>query len=127
MLKYTLNLNPKKSAKAYGRGLSISAKDSKIICKKISRMNLQKGKKLLEGLSSETLSLDGKHYTSAATTILDIVKSAEKNAEFKGLDTDKLIIMASAHQAFSFFRPRRFKMRRQQRKSSHIQVVLRQS
>lgn len=127
MLKYALNLNPKKSAKAYGNGLSISPKDSKIICKKISRMNLRKGINFLEGLSDETLSIEGKHYTTAAATILDLVKSAEKNAEFKGLDTEKLIIMASAHQAFSFFRPRRSKMRRQKRKSAHVQVVLRQS
>ncbi len=127
MLKYALNLNPKKSAKAYGRGLSISTKDSIIICRKISGMNLKKGIRFLEGLSSETLSIDGKHYTSAAATILEVVRSAEKNAEFKGLDTEKLVIMASAHKAFAFFRPRRMKLRRQQRKSTHIQVVLRQS
>ncbi len=127
MLKYALNLNPRKSAKAYGRGLSISPKDSKVICRKISGMNLQKGIKFLDDLSSEVVSIDGKHFTTAAANILDLVRSAEKNAESKGLDTEKLVIMASAHQAFSFFRPRRMKMRRQQRKAANVQVVLRQS
>ncbi len=127
MLKYALNLNSKKSAKAYGRGLSISPKHSKVLCRKISGMNLQKGINLLNGLSSETVSIDGKHYTTAASNILDLIKSAEKNAEFKGLDTEKLVIMASAHEAFSFFRPRRTKMRRMQRKSTNVQVVLRVS
>jgi large subunit ribosomal protein L22 len=127
MLKYSLNLNPKKSAKAYGRSLPISEVHSKVLCRKIGGMNVQKGIKLLEGLANETLDLEGKHYTKTAETILALLKSAEKNAESKGLDTDKLVIFASAHQSFSFFRPRRSKMKRQQRRAAHIQIVLRQS
>ena len=44
MLKYALELNPKKSSRAYGRSLSISTKSSVIICRVISGMNLIKGK-----------------------------------------------------------------------------------
>jgi large subunit ribosomal protein L22 len=127
MLKYAFNPNPKKSAKAYGRGLRISKKNSQIICKEISGMNLIKGKSLLQGLVDQTRSLDGKYYMNAAKEILEIVKSAENNAEFKGMDVNKMVIHASAHKGFTFHRPRRFKMGRQKRKVAHIQVVLRQS
>lgn len=126
MEKYALELNPRKSSKAYGRAMRISTKSSVIVCRKISGMNLQKGKKLLQELSEEKSAIGGKHYTNASKGILDIVKSAESNAEFKGLDTARMVIFASAHQGFTFIRPRRLKMRRTRRKMTNIQVVLQQ-
>ena len=124
MVGYALNLNPKKSAKAYGRALRISTKNSVIVCRAISGMNLVKGKKLLQDLIEGKRSLNGKYYTSTCREILNVVKSAESNAEFKGLDTNRLVIFASAHKGFTFMRPRRLKMRRTRRKMTNIQVVL---
>ncbi len=126
MLKYSLNLNPKKSARAYGRSLNISQKNAVIVCKAISGTHIAKGKKLLEDMLDEKRSLKGKYYTSTAREILNIVKSAEANAEFKGLDITRLVVFASAHKGFTFIRPRRMKMRRTQRKIANIQVVLQQ-
>lgn len=122
-------LKPKseaKVAKAYGRGLRISTKHSTIVCKELTGMNLQKGKLLLEGMVGQKRSLDGKFYPNVAEELLNLIKSAESNAEFKGLDANKLIIHATSHKGFTFFRPRNFKIRRQQRKVSNLQVVLQQ-
>jgi len=126
MMKYSLNLNPKKSARAYGRGLSISNKNSVIVCRAISGKNIQKGKKLLEDMMAGKRDIAGKYYTSTATEILRVLKSAESNAEFKGLDTNRLVIFASAHKGFTFYRPRRSKMRRTKRKITNLQIVLQQ-
>ncbi|MCK4336025.1 MAG: hypothetical protein KAW40_04860 [Candidatus Aenigmarchaeota archaeon] len=126
MVEYTLNLNPKKSARAYGRALRISTKSSVTVCRTISGMNLLKGKRLLGDLITEKRGLDGKYYTNASKEILNVVKSAEMNAEFRGLDTGRLVIFASAHKGFSFIRPRRLKMRRTRRKMTNIQIVLQQ-
>lgn len=126
MLRYAFNSNPKKSAKVYGRALRISTKNSVVVCSAVSGMQLEKGKRLLEDLLSEKRNLSGKYYTSVSREILELLKSAESNAESKGLDIERLFIQASAHKAFTFMRPRAFKMRGQQRKVANLQVVLEQ-
>jgi large subunit ribosomal protein L22 len=126
MTNYALNLNPKKSARAYGRALRISTKSSTVVCRAVSGKNLVKGKMLLQDLLDQKRSLEGKYYTNASKQILNVIKSAEANAEFKGLDIGRLVIFASAHKGFTFMRPRRLKMRRTKRKMTNIQVVLHQ-
>ena len=123
-LSYAFTPKTEKYSKAYGSGLRISTKHSTIVCRRLTGMNLAKGKKLLENLLSEKQDMDGKYYTNASEEILDLLKSAESNAEFKGLDTEKLIIFASAHRGFTFFRPRRMKMRRDKKKITNVQIVL---
>ncbi len=125
-LKYAYQPKSEKFARAYGRALRISTKSSVMVCRALNDMNLQKGKKLLNNLLIERESLDGKFYQNVSSELLDLLKSAESNAEFKGLDTEKLIIKASAHQGFAFWRPRRFKMRRQRKKITNVQIVLEQ-
>ena len=127
MIKYALNPDPKKCVKVYGRALRISRKSSVTVCRAISGKSLKKGKALLEGMVEKKRDLNGKYYTNVATEILGLVKSSENNAEFKGLDTDKLIINASAHRGFTFYRPRKSKMGRMKRKMTNVQVVLSQA
>ena len=124
MLGYSLNPSKEKSVKVLGRGLRISRKNSTIICKEISGMALPKARALVERLVNKEQDLGGKYYTNASTQILEILKSGENNAEFKGLEAARMIVNASAHQGFRFFRPRRFKNRRQRRKVTNIQLVL---
>ena len=124
MNKYALNPDLRKSARVYGRSLRISTKSSKIVCKAITGKNLDKGRKLLEGMASQERDLEGKYYSNTTREILNLLKSAEANAEFKGLDLSRTIIHASAHQGFAFMRPRRLKMRRTKRKITNIQMVL---
>lgn len=124
MERYAFNPNPKKSVKVSGRGLRISTKSSVTVCRAITGMNLEKGKQLLSSMVGQTESLDGKHYTNISSTLLELLKSAQNNAEVKGLEPGKMVIHASAHRGFRFFRNRRFKMRRQKRKVTNIQIVL---
>jgi ribosomal protein L22 len=126
MFRYTLKPPKKSTVKVYGRGLRISGKDSKILCSEISGRPLPRAKAFLERLLAEKQSLDGKYYTKASGEILGLLKSAENNVEFKGLEAERMIVSASAHQGFRFMRPRRFKMRRQQRKVTNVQLVLHQ-
>lgn len=124
MLRYAKQTNPKKSVKVYGRGLRVSNKKSILLCKVLTGKQLDKGRKLLSGLLDQSASLDGKYHTNAAEAMLETLNSAAKNAEAKGLDADRLLIHASAHKAFKFMRPRNKKRMREQRKMTHVQIVL---
>ncbi|MBI4173477.1 MAG: 50S ribosomal protein L22, partial [Candidatus Aenigmarchaeota archaeon] len=86
MLKYALKRSDKKAAKAYGRNLDASTKHAVEICRAISGTQLAKGKSLLEGLTQEQASVNGRYHTKTAQAILEIVQSAAANADFKGLD-----------------------------------------
>ncbi len=114
-------------ARALGRSLRISPKHALVICRALSGQQLAKGKSLLEAVISGRKTIDGKHYfTNASEAILELLNSAEKNAEFKGLDLNRLIIHACVQKGFTFWRPRRFKLRRQQRRIAHVQITLEQ-
>ncbi len=126
MRRYTLNPKPEKSVKVFGRALRISNKNSVTVCRAITGMNLEKGNTLLESLINQKAGINGKYYTNVAKELSNLLKSAESNAEFKGLDTEKLFIHASAHKGFTFWRPRRFKLRRRKRKITNVQIVLEQ-
>lgn len=123
MHKYIMNPKKEKSVKVYGRGLRVSRKNSVIVCKEISGKPLLKAKALVERLVSQEQDLEGKYYTNVSKQILELLRSAENNTENKGLDAERMTVMASAHQGYRYFRPRRFKNRRQRRKVTHIQVV----
>jgi ribosomal protein L22 len=117
--------NPEgKAAKVYGRSLNVSSKTAQILCKKITGMNLEKAKRVMENLISRKHSLDGKFYTNTSVQMLSLLKSAESNAENMGLDPAKLSVHASSHQGFKFMRPRRMKMRNTRKKIANVQVVL---
>jgi len=124
MHKYALNPDPKSSVRVYGRNINVSLKTSQVLCRKITGMNLEKAKGVMEELISEKRSLDGRYYTKTSKEMLSLLKSAESNAEVKGLDTSRLNVQASSHTGFTFMRPRRLKMRRTRRKITNIQVLL---
>lgn len=119
-----MNPNPKISVKAFGKSVRASLKNSVVVCDEMRNMNLEKAKKLLEDLISRKRSIGGKYYTSSSEELLELLGQAENNAEFKGLDPSRMVVHASAHQSFSYYRPRRFKMKRQLRKLVNLQVVL---
>src|SRR3989338_2927036 len=104
MQRYSLNLKTEKSAKAYGSGLRISTKNATIVCKSINGMQLGKAKKFLERVLSEKDEINRRYYSKTTLTVLELLNSAEKNAEFKGLDTERLFVKASSHKSFTFFR-----------------------
>jgi large subunit ribosomal protein L22 len=79
---------------------------------------------LLQDLIKQKRDIKGKYYTKTAREILELLESAERNAEFKGLDTSNLVIHASAHKGFTFRRPRSLKRSGERRKIANIQIVL---
>lgn len=124
MVNYALPANPQKSVMVYGRALRISRKSSVTVCRAITGKPLDKGKALLGRLALQKESLQGRYYTNVVKELSGLLDSAAKNAEFKGLDPNKLVIHASAHKGFTFYRPRSWKRRREQRKIANIQIVL---
>jgi large subunit ribosomal protein L22 len=138
MVKYAFEVK-ENMAKAYGQSLGISTKKSVEICRHIRNMKVVKAKKFLErvmkmeeavpfkrylhDIPHRTGMAAGKYPITAAEEILKIIKSAESNAQSKGLATpDLTIVHISAHLAsrpYHYGRKKRSKMKR-----THIQVVL---
>ena len=113
-------------ARAYGRNIPISTKDAILICKKIRKKSFFKSKKLLEDLKMKKISLGGKYYTKAVTNILKLLESAEKNAQYKGLEN--LIIKTITAETG----PNRIRMKRRRSfgsrlKNTHIKIVLKEA
>ncbi len=103
--------NEAKSAKAMGTELRISPKQSYEICNAIRGMTLEVAKEYLEDVIEMKKTVPfrrfkkgiahrrglkkwctGRWPVKASSQILDVLKSAESNADYKGLDTDRLTI-----------------------------------
>ncbi|MBI3413536.1 MAG: hypothetical protein HY051_05685 [Candidatus Aenigmarchaeota archaeon] len=125
-MKYSMEMDPKISAKAFGRALRISTKHAIEICRRINGKNLQKSKAMLQNIADRKNSLDGKFYTNATNEMISLLESAEANAKAKGLDVNKMIVKASATKGFHFSRPRsRRKLAGQTGRMTNVQIMLR--
>jgi len=138
-LNYSTKTYGENMSRAQGRNLSISTKNSVEICRSLRNKNLQKGKKFLENVISMEEPVPyarynqdtahrrgmgpGRYPINAAKEILTILKSAESNAQSKGLNTSKMVIVhINAHKASVPWRYGR--QRRRKAKRTHIEVVL---
>jgi large subunit ribosomal protein L22 len=110
-------LDPEKTVKASAREARVSHKSAREICKTIKGMMLTQAKKYLKDVITKKRSVPfrrfkkkaghrhglekayaGRYPVKAAKQVLKILEGAEANAEYKGLDTDRLrIIHASAY------------------------------
>ncbi len=125
MGKLTYTFRPKeKYAKAYGRNLRISRKASVIICNTIRKKTLKRSRRLLNNLLDKKQSLRGKYYTGAVAEIKNILESCEKNAEFLGMNADRLFVHASAHQGNIMRRRRRKSAFGSRMKSTNVEIML---
>lgn len=126
-------------ARVFGRSLNISTKQSVEICRTLRGMNSNKAIKLLlrviakeDAIRMHRYNRDtahkrnigaGKYPIKAAKEIIQILESAEANAQNKGLSTKDLkIVHISAHKAsrqWHYGRKKRSVM-----KKTHIQVVV---
>lgn len=111
------DLDPDRTAKASGRELRISHKAAREVCNTIRGLELYQAKNLLQqvilkkrpvpfrrynkkaghrhGLEK---SFAGRYPVKAAQKMLEVLEGAESNAEFKGLDVEKVrVIHASAY------------------------------
>lgn len=106
---------PEPCAKAYGKELRISPKDAVEICRVIRGMKLEEAKRFLEEVSKKKRPVPycthkkklahkagigpGAYPVKAAAEILKVLKNAEENAKYKGMDEEKLVIVhASAYK-----------------------------
>jgi len=140
-------LDEEKTAKASGRELKISHKASREICKAIKGMMLTTAKQYLRDVVAKkkavpymrynkklphrhgiTHAFSGRYPVKASEQILNVLESAQSNAENKGLDVDRLrIIHAATCQGM---KEKRYMQRAQGRASpkfettTHIEIVL---
>ncbi|MBS3122735.1 50S ribosomal protein L22 [Candidatus Woesearchaeota archaeon] len=138
--KYAFNqYNQELMARAVGNSLPISVKESAEICTFIRHKPVERAKKMLNDVIDEKMAVPyrrfnmhvahktkigpGRYPKSASTEILSVIKSAEANAQFKGLNPGNMVIRhICAHKAstpYHFGRHRGRKMKR-----THIEVVL---
>ena len=108
-------VDPERTAKASGRELRISPKHAREICAVIKGMMLEEAKAFLEDVIALRRPVPFRRYkkkvphrrglqgfctgrfpVKAARHILRILKDVEANAEFKGLNTEKLKIIHAA-------------------------------
>lgn len=108
MQRYSTELDPEKTAKAYGYELHCSPKDSKNIAHALRGMKVEAAKQYLEevielkravpaiyhkGKISHQKGIGpGKFPQKAAGYLLKILKNAENNAEYKGFDVENMRI-----------------------------------
>ena len=108
MKGYTAVADPDTSAKAIGKEMPISPKFTREICGMIRGMKVNNAIKTLEGVIALETPVPLKRYNKrvshkqgvgpgrypkkAATAVLGVVKSAVANAEYKGLNTDDMVI-----------------------------------
>jgi large subunit ribosomal protein L22 len=113
-MRYSTDLDPDKTAKAFGYELHCSRKDSRNIAYAIKGMKVTDGKKYLQDIIDEKVALPaifhkqkrahqkgigpGSFPQKAAKYMLKILENAENNAEYKGFDPENMkIAHASAY------------------------------
>lgn len=125
-------------AKAVGNNLRISWKDCTEIGRFVQNDTLEKAKDKLErvvekdlpvpytkfsGASHTSGGSEGRYPVKAAEAVLEVIESAESNAENEGLNTDKLEIQEFiTNQGPSMRTPKRHRGR--QPKSAHVKILV---
>ncbi|MBT4540314.1 50S ribosomal protein L22 [Candidatus Woesearchaeota archaeon] len=131
--------NKELMSRAVGNSLGISTKQSIEICNFVRRKPVVRAKKILENVINEKEAIPFKRFNSdvghkpgigpgrypkkASEAILSLIKAAEANAQFKGLNTSNMVIKhICAHKASTPWhhgRQRGVKM-----KKTHVEIVL---
>lgn len=111
-LKYAYKPDDKKTAVGMVRGLDISFKHAVVVCERLRGMRLQDAIKLLDAVIALEESVPFKRFNTgighrrglgkdniakypkkAAFQMLKLMRNIETNAEYKGLDTERLKII----------------------------------
>ncbi len=143
-MPYSIKVEGEKYAKALGRDLPLSLKDSVNLCRALKGMKLEDAKDFLEDVIKKKRAVPyfryldsishrrgigpGRYPVKEAKHILKILENAEANAEDKDLDTDNLYIMhIAAHKGrvIKRFVPRAMGRSVEIRRDRvHIEVIL---
>ncbi len=143
-MPYSMKVEGDKYAKALGRDLPLSLKDSVNLCRALKGMRLEDAKDYLEDVIKKKRAVPyfryldsishrkgmgpGRYPVKEAKYILKVLENAEANAENKELDTDNLYILhIAAHKGRVFKRyvPRAMGRSTEIRRDRvHIEVIL---
>ncbi len=143
-MPYSIKVEGEKYAKAYGKNMPLSLKDSVNLCRALKGMRLDAAKEYLEDVVRKKRAVPyfryldsvshkkgigpGRYPVKEAKYILKVLENAEANAENKELDTDSLYIMhIAAHKGeiYKRYRPRAMGRSTEIRKEHvHIEVIL---
>jgi large subunit ribosomal protein L22 len=143
-MKYVIETEPKKTARATSLNTPISPRDALEIVRTIKGMNLGKAKDYLENVIDKKKAVPyrkfldsvshrrgvgpGRYPVKAAKYVLETLESAESNAEFKQLDSEKLVIKSAVAQPAPPIQYYTFKAfgssGKFYRERVHIQVIL---
>ena len=147
---YNKDVDEAKTARAMAKSLKISPKHSVEICSAIRGMEVAKAKAYLEDVIDMKKSVPfkrhnkkvghrkgqegwaaGRYPVKAAEQILKVLENAEANAEYKGMDTEKLFIEhISSHKGVVIpgYIPRAFgRMTPFNTPTTQIQIVLQEA
>ena len=143
-MPYSIKVDDEKYAKAFGRNLPLSLKDSVNLCRALKGMRLEDAKEFLEDVIHKRRAVPyfryldsishrrgigpGRYPVKEAKHILKVLENAEANAENKELDTDNLYIFhIAAHkgQVYKRFTPKAYGRSAEIRRDRvHIEVIL---
>lgn len=146
--EYSVEVVERVSAKAYGKELRISPKYSMEICKEIKGMSLRDAQEFLGAVSRKEKPVPynrhkkkrahrkgsgisaGGYPVKAAKGILEVLENVEANAEYKGLNFEKLrIVHASAKKGMEFpgIQPRAYgRATPSNRPTTNVEIVVRE-
>lgn len=114
-------------AKACTHNARVSVKNTKPVCRAVRGMYLDKAKKFLEEIIKKRKNIGGKYYTKSTTEVLNLLKSAEKNAEFKNLDLKNVyIVHVAALDGTRMFRRRHKRSLGTKLKTANLEIILKE-
>ncbi len=144
MAGYTQYADPDKTARAIGKEMPISPKDSREICRMIRGKKVTVAIRMLEevvdlkrpvqfarfntGVAHKAGVGPGRFPAKSANAILDVINSAKHNAEYKGLDSENMkvkVITANLGRTIPGHMPRAYGRSTQwNQQTVNIEVIL---
>lgn len=145
-MKYSTETDPDKTAKAYGRELYCSVKDSKNIAHAIRGKRTEEAKRFLQDIIDKKRALPavfhkrkrahqkgtgpGSYPQKAAKYVLKTLKNAENNAEYKGFNAEDMkIVHISAYggRVIKGIMPRAFgRATDKNNKTTNLEIILKE-
>ncbi len=105
---YSLEVDEETTAKAFGNELPISPKKAREVCRALRKKPVDTAKEMLEDVIDRRRAIPYGRYSKAvahrpgmgpggypakvARHILRLLESAQQNAEYKGLDSDNMVV-----------------------------------
>lgn len=141
-----MQVDEETTAKAYGKELPISPKKAREVCRAIRRKPIAEAKEILEGIIEGRRAIHYARYSKevahkpglgsggypvkVAKYILRLLENAEENAEYKGLDSESMVvhhISAYRGSPTKSYRPRAYgRSAPWVKEATNVEVILRE-